>query len=474
MVQRRRLSPWTAVVGTARELSALVVAGVTGLVVGGLSAGLYFTVAGVVLGLAHSGASWATFTYAVYDDRIELRRQFIGRSAKIIPLDRIRGVDITTRLRHRLLGVAVVHIDAAAGGHDQDAVLDAVPRAEAERLRLLLLAGAPAAAEGPGEVVYARAAPRWYLYAPLSGAYLLTPFALIGSLIGTLYNVGDDLGLITRRRVEGLTRDLAELPQWLVMTIVIVLVVAMPIASVVAFALVNWDFTLKGGGRPGEIVAERGLFTRRSVSLERGRIRGVELRDNPVERLAGVVRLDALVTGLGRAEHRGRLLPAAPTGLAYAVAARILGSTAPGPLRGHPATARARRVVRAMAPFFAAAGFAWLAGRASLAYVCLALSVLGVPLGLDRYRQLGHATGAGRLSVRSGSLRRHQAVVEHEAVVGWRLTQTLFQRRLGLATLTVTVGAGQGGYPAIDIAEPDAVAFAAEITPAWITPFIER
>src|SRR5690348_12616183 len=119
MVERRRLSPWTAVVGTARELAALAVAGVTGLIVGGLSTGLVFTVGGVVLGLMHSGASWATFTYAVYDDRIELRRQFIGRSAKIIPLDRIRGVDITTRLRHRLLGVAVVHIDAAAGGHGQ-------------------------------------------------------------------------------------------------------------------------------------------------------------------------------------------------------------------------------------------------------------------------------------------------------------------------------------------------------------------
>src|SRR5206468_2024095 len=151
--------------------------------------GLVFTVAVVVLGLVHSGASWATFTYAVYDDRIELRRQFIGRSAKMIPLDRIRGVDITRGLRHRLLGVAVVHIDAAAGGHGQDAVLDAVSQAEAERLRMLLLADTPEA-PAVSRVVYARATHRWFLYAPFSGAYLLTPFALIGSVIGTLYNVG--------------------------------------------------------------------------------------------------------------------------------------------------------------------------------------------------------------------------------------------------------------------------------------------
>jgi putative membrane protein len=126
-----------------------------------------------------------------------------------------------------------------------------------------------------------------------------------------------------------------------------------------------------------------------------------------------------------------------------------------------------------MGPFLGAAAIAWLAGRTSLAYFCAVLSVLGIPLGLDRHRQLGHATGNGRLSVRSGSLRRHQAVLDHEAVVGWRMRQTLFQRRLGLATLTVAVGAGHGGYPAIDIAETDAVAFARDITPDWVAPFLD-
>jgi putative membrane protein len=125
-----------------------------------------------------------------------------------------------------------------------------------------------------------------------------------------------------------------------------------------------------------------------------------------------------------------------------------------------------------MAPVLAVAGIAVMADRPEIAYFFAALSLVGIPLGLDRYRQLGHSSGNGRLSVRSGSLRRHQVVVEHRAVVGWRLTQTLFQRRVRLATLDVAVGAGHGGYPAIDMAESDAVAFARDITPEWVTPFL--
>ncbi|WP_301178049.1 PH domain-containing protein, partial [Actinomadura geliboluensis] len=113
-----------------------------------------------------------------------------------------------------------------------------------------------------------------------------------------------------------------------------------------------------------------------------------------------------------------------------------------------------------------------LAGQPWVVYLCAVLTVLAVPLGLDRYRQLGHATDGERLTVRSGSLRRRQVVVEHGAVIGWRVRRTLFQRRLGLATLFAAVGAGEGGYSSTDMREADAVALAAAITPDWVTPFL--
>ncbi|RKS68767.1 putative membrane protein [Actinomadura pelletieri DSM 43383] len=463
--EEQRLHPLTFVVGAVRELIALVAAAATGLLVGGLSTAFYFALTGLAFGLLFHVASWVTFTYVLYGDRIEFRRALIGRSVKSIPRDRIRGVDITASLPHRLLGLAVVHIDAGADGGEGS--LNAVTRKEAERLRGVLLArDAPA----PPRRVLARMRRRWYVYAPLSGAYLFTPFALAGSLLGTAYNLGDDLGLITRERVENLGHDVVGLPTALVVALTILVLIAMPVMSVIVFTLFNWDFTVHE--RDGSVVAERGLVTRRSVSLERRRLRGVELADNPFERVAGVTRLGALITGLGDAAHRGRLLPAAPRAVAESLAARVVGDV-PGPLVAHPPAARGRRLVRAVATPVGVAVLALLAGQPWVAALCGILAVLAVPLGLDRYRQLGHVTDGERLSVRSGSLRRRQVVVEHGAVVGWRVRRTLFQRRLGLATLIAAVGAGDGGYAATDMAEEDALALAAAISPAWVTPFLE-
>ena len=460
-----RLHPLTFVVGAVRELIALLAAGATGLLVGGLSTAFYFTLVGLAFGLLFHVANWVTFTYVLHDDRIEFRRALIGRSVKSIPRDRIRGVDISASLPHRLLGLAVVQIDAGADGGEAE--LNAVSRAEAERLRGVLLARD---AEVPPRRVLGRMRRRWYLYAPLSGAYLLTPFALAGSLLGTVYNLGDDLGLITRERVESLGHDVVGLPTALVLALIILTLIAMPVMSVIAFTLFNWDFTVHE--RDGSVVAERGLVTRRSVSLERRRLRGVELADNPFERAAGVTRLGALITGLGDAAQRGRLMPAAPRAAAEALAARVVGNV-PGPLTVHPPAARSRRVVRAMAAPVGVGVLAVLAGQPWVAYACAVLAVLAVPLGLDRYRQLGHATDGERLTVRSGSLRRRQVVVEHSAVIGWRMRQTLFQRRLGLATLFAAVGAGDGGCSATDMSEDDAVALAAAITPEWLAPFLD-
>ena len=231
----QRLHPFTFVVGAVRELLALIVAGMTGLLVGGLSTAFYFTLAGLAFGLVFHITDWVTFTYVLYGDRIELRRALIGRSVKSIPRDRIRGVDISASLPQRLLGLAVVHIDAGADGGEGS--LNAVSRREAERLRGVRLArDAPA----PPRRVLARMRRRWYVYAPLSGAYLFTPFALAGSLLGTGYNLGDDLGLITQSRVERLGRDLVGLPTALVVALVILLLVAMPVMSVIVFTLFNW------------------------------------------------------------------------------------------------------------------------------------------------------------------------------------------------------------------------------------------
>ncbi|MGW4470603.1 PH domain-containing protein [Nonomuraea sp. NPDC004354] len=486
-----KLSPKVLLIDPVRMLPSLLVPLVGVLFVGGFSPRSFgWAAVGVVGAVVFAVVRWATFSYRVAGDRLEIRRSLISRSVRTIPLERIRGVDVSTPPMHRLLGLAVVKIDTgASGGGEQEGELDGVTVAEAERLKSVLLRRARAVraeeARQPGDTLTEAPPPppeervivkvprAWLLYGPLSGAYLLTPFALAGGAIGLVLQWGNDLGL---RDVAWYAGEWLWRHPLLIVAAVVLLVLAMPFVATVMYAVFNWDFTLTE--REGYLVAERGLITRRSVSLEARRTRGYEIVDALAERKAGVVRMWAIVTGLGDSETRGQLLPDVPRPMALEVAARAVGPFT-APLRPHPPIARNRRLFRAIAPWLAvAAAFAVLALATGtglwwlVAGVALVLAGLGLPLGDDRYRSLGHGYDGRLLSVRSGSLRRAQAVVERRAVVGWRLRQTWFQRRAGVFTLIAGVGAGKGGYEAVDVSAAQAVGFPAEVTPEWMTPFL--
>ncbi|OOC54485.1 MULTISPECIES: PH domain-containing protein [Nocardiopsis] len=495
----RRLSPRSMVVGPINQLKGLLLPIIVGLVVGGFNAWVLAATGATVVALLVGGfVTWRTTRYEVAEDRLEIRRGLVSRSRRTIPLERVRGVDVTSTLLHRLLGVAVVRIEAAAGsaGATEDGKLDAVRAAEADRLRRVLLhrravltgrspeaaaapsgedartdtgeehGGAPAAPED--DTVTHFTMPRsWYLYGALSLGYLLTPFAVLATLSGVVQQSAGEL--VSDYVVDWVTGS--DRGFLLVSAVVFagVLVLLMPVFAVVSYSLTHWGFTLKE--RDGSLVAERGLFTRRSVTLEKRRIRGYELLDNPLERTRRTVRLRAVVTGLGDTANRAVLLPLGRREVVEEVVDRALALYR-GRLDRHPRAALYRRLTRAAGPFVLVLGIALAVDMAWLAWVSGGLAVLGAVVGVDRYRSLGHGYDGERVSVRSGSLSRSQATVERSAVIGWTWTQTLFQRRSSLADLQVTVGAGAGGYTAQDASQAGSVAFAARVTPEMVRPFL--
>jgi uncharacterized membrane protein YdbT with pleckstrin-like domain len=519
-----RLSPKVLLTDPIRMLPSLFLPLVGVLFLGGFSPRSFVWAAvGVIGSVAFAAVRWATFTYRIVDDRLELSRSLISRSVRTIPLERIRGVDVSAPPLHRLLGIAVLRIDTGASGDEkQEGELNGVTVAEAERLKAVLLwhararmarraqargtapragsdlpataidaSGALSATSGAPPEISAHATVghevgdttpervffvlprRWLAYGPFSGSYLLTPFALLAGAGGLAFQWGSEF------RIDG--RLVVNAGEWLwghpplLIGVLILLVLAMPVVGMIMYGVFNWDFTLRG--RDGYLIAERGLITRRSVSLERRRVRGFELVEGLVERRVGLARAWAIVTGLGDSATRGQLLPVVPRGIVLDVVGEAIGAVSSG-LRPHPAAARKRRLFRAIFPWLvvvacaSAAALVWSTYWWWLAVPAAILALLGIPLGLDRYRSLGHTYDGTRLSVRSGSLRRSQAVVEERAVVGWTLRQTWFQRRAGVLTVIAGVGAGAGGYAALDVGETEGVAFAAEVTPDWFASFV--
>jgi putative membrane protein len=470
----RRTSPLIVLVHTvtfrqARSFvpAALGIGAAVG-VNGGRWAVVAMVVAVTLVSLGTAALSWWRFGYVDGPRAVVVTRGLLSRSVRTVPNDRIRGVEVEAPALHRVLGLVRVRIDAAAGavgGKEEELVVDGVRRAEGDRLRGVLLNRQPAAvddaapAAAPVEEEFARFDNRWLLYAPLVGSYLVLPLAAVGAL----FRLADELP-------DSLTPDLPgpdALDGRVVVTALGAAVVVLVAGAVVGAAVVNWGFRLTRRG--GSLLAVRGLITRRHTELEIDRIRGVTLAEGLGMRLVRAGRVSALVTGLGDAARRGQLLPLGPREEAVALGRRLVDD--PGPLVQHPPAARRRRLVRAVLPGVVVAvagvvltatdGWWWLAASG------LVLAVLGVPLGRGRYASLGHATGPTSFSVREGWLTREQAVLQRRAVVGWRVRQSYFQRRAGLATVVACVGAGSGGYAAADMAADEVPEFTAAASGRW-------
>ncbi|HSI31171.1 MAG TPA: PH domain-containing protein, partial [Miltoncostaeaceae bacterium] len=99
-------------------------------------------------------------------------------------------------------------------------------------------------------------------------------------------------------------------------------------------------------------------------------------------------------------------------------------------------------------------------------------AVLMVPVGLDRYRSLGNRLERGRLGLREGSLSRRHSLVVPEGVVAYRVSQSPFQRRAGLCTLTAFLGQGAGARRALDVASSRAAALLERLEPELVPPLL--
>ena len=172
----RRLDPRMLVVGPLGNLAQLLPVLLLVLFTdrpGGANQ-IGYAAGGALLVVLAGVVRWQTTRYRITEERVELRTGLFRRQRRSVPRDRIRTVDLTAPLVHRFFSLSVVQVRSATGAGLDGAGrvdLDAVSKAEAERLRRALLdrtaaaSGTKAAAEPAVELPRLRG--WWGRIAPL-------------------------------------------------------------------------------------------------------------------------------------------------------------------------------------------------------------------------------------------------------------------------------------------------------------------
>jgi putative membrane protein len=452
--------------------------------------GLMLLIAGGGIVLASGGAAvidlmrYRHTFYRVTDERVEVRYSWVLHTHRSVPRDRVRTVDLVSDPVQRVFGVAKLKIGTGQQTSETSHLsLDPVGRDTAERLRrdLLRRSDQPAGEAEPQGPVIATLNWSWIQYAPLSVSTPLLGAAAFGAVmqVSEWFQLQGAVFRFVRDLFGGLS---------IVGLIAVLVAIAIGVGvlgSLGLFVEMWYRYALRR--EDGNLVMSRGLLNTRSLTLERSRLRGVEVVEPLGVRLARAARVDVIATGMRqRAENENTdpktLLPAAPFDVARRVAAEVLGSEAATAtaVTGHPRAALWRRVRWGL---YCALGFAALLAVLGLLLtdvllhlawiVAVVLTPVAVFLAFESYRNLGHGLAEEHLVARFGIGSRRTAALLRGGVIGWTISSSPFQRRAGLVTIKATTASGRGAYPVYDVGIDDGLRFADEAVPGLLTPFLE-
>jgi putative membrane protein len=500
----RRLDPKMLLIRPVRELVRAAVPLIAIFVAGSLSARSgsggfqyeYFSLIGLVLVIFFGILHWFTTTYRIGPEQVELRTGLLRRRHLGVPRDRIRTVDMSSDLMHRLFKLSAVTIGTGqqTSERHEKLKLDAITAEAAAAMRTELLhrssvsttksvAGSAVDAESTvdqtaSETELVKLDPKWLRFAP----FTLSGLAAVGAAAGIFGHSVNDFR-IALERYGPVQQTINAVEQMGVLAaiavILVILLVVVAICSTIAYVLAYWNFQLTRE-TAGTLHVRRGLLTTRSVSIEERRLRGVEIKEPLPLRIVRGGRVSAIAAGLSRsgkgAERSagGLLLPPAPLAEAHKVTAKVLQETTDPTttkLLKHPRAAIRRRFTRALGVAIVlvliVGAFVWSTILPVWVFnLSLVLLPLAAILGWDRARNLGHALTDRYLVSRKGSLQRETTAIGIDGIIGWRIHRSFFQRRLGLVTLVATTGTPHGGHFVIDITEEEAVRLIAGSTPA--------
>ncbi|NUB92099.1 PH domain-containing protein [Haloterrigena sp. SYSU A121-1] len=287
--------------------------------------------------------------------------------------------------------------------------------------------------------------------------YSFTSFrpAAVAALLG-LFFLATDLAielLVSAARPFGGPATLGEgsTASYGILTVVSIVngVVSAYVLSVVYTFAAYYDFRLGRAG--GDFVYERGLLQRYSGSIPVEKVQSVTVTANPLQRLIGYAGLWVETAGYGPESDSGgsqSAVPLAEQGRVHRFTETLTGVESPR-FRSPPTTALRRYLARyaIVATLVVAAAFAVAQFTALERWYAAAVVFVAVPpAAFLKYVNLGYYVGEDHLVVRRGFWKRRTTVIPYYRIQTVSTRRSIFQRRLGLASLVVDTASSRSFY----------------------------
>ena len=430
----QRLHVAAAVHEAVRGLSDIALPLIIGLVAGGRSSSFHaiaFGLLGVVAAAAIGITRWRMTTYRVDDRALHFRSGVFSPDETVVPLERIQAIDTIAGPIQRLFGVTGLHVQTPGGGEDGDVVLSALSARAAAELR---------AALGHADQHVATVRRRLSLPALMLTALTAPQLGIVLPVVGGLFGLVQN-GLLGAGETE--IKNINSTHE--VVIVALGLLLAAWVLSFLGAIVTFSSFEVQHA--EGRLRIRRGLLQRRAVSVPAGRIDGVQIVESPLRRPLRLVTLRLEVTSLGGREaaartlfplmHRAEVEPFLETFLADFAGPLTVDERPPDRARRRYLTIPVVAAVAVSAALVLVLPGAWPAVP-----VLLAVAVLS---GLDAFAAGGvrlHADDA-RVVVRTrrrGS--RTTLVARRRRLQELDVSRSVFQRRAGLATVSIAVARG--------------------------------
>jgi putative membrane protein len=423
-------------------------------------------------------ARYLSLRYWVDGRHLVIRSGIVSRQLRTIPLDKIQNVELRQNAIQQLANVVDFRIETAAGP-EAEAHLAVLARDEAERLKAELLSGRGVPTDE------AEAAPRarvlWQARLGdllLLGATSNRAGAIVGALAGMLFFLGQELPQYFERLQEGLSGIAGVVSPLLAGAVLLGAMLVLGWLLSIALTVVGY-FGFQVTREPdGRLRRRYGLLSRFETVVSPARIQLLRLGASWLRRRLGFWEVAAHTAGSsfdGQRSGSALLCPLLRREEIAGFCDQVLPGLDLDAVAWRPvsrATIR-RGFLRSLFVVLILAS-ALSAGLGHWAW--LSVLVPGAPLAwflaVRRYRVLAYARHAGHLVARAGVVRRHLTVVPESKIQWVGLTQSPFQRRLGIASATVATAAGAARI--VDLEEETALELqkalsgAASAAGAWL------